>query len=76
MFFVGARERSGRLRRAQAALGRYVVAASLGGVVVDLVTLSGCYDVALRGFGLLLGPSRSRGLLRRTTGRERCRHHR
>lgn len=35
--------------------GAYVVAAWLGGIIVDLLTYSGCYDVALRDFGLVLG---------------------
>jgi uncharacterized membrane protein YphA (DoxX/SURF4 family) len=35
--------------------GAYVVAAWLGGIIVDLLTYSGYYDVALRDFGLLLG---------------------
>jgi uncharacterized membrane protein YphA (DoxX/SURF4 family) len=33
----------------------YVVAAWLGGIIVNLLTLSGYYDVALRDFGLLVG---------------------
>ncbi|MGB7589370.1 MAG: hypothetical protein WBM00_11750 [Solirubrobacterales bacterium] len=33
----------------------YVVAAWLGGIIVNLLTLSGYYDVALRDFGLMLG---------------------
>jgi hypothetical protein len=33
----------------------YLVAAWLGGIIVDLLTYSGYYDVALRDFGLLLG---------------------
>lgn len=32
----------------------YVVAAWLGGIIVDLLTYSGFYDIALRDFGLLL----------------------
>ncbi|MGN6371904.1 MAG: hypothetical protein ACTHM1_02795 [Solirubrobacteraceae bacterium] len=32
----------------------YVVAAWLGGIIVNLLTYSGFYDVALRDFGLLL----------------------
>jgi uncharacterized membrane protein YphA (DoxX/SURF4 family) len=32
----------------------YIVAAWLGGIVLDLLTYSGYYDVALRDFGLLL----------------------
>ena len=35
--------------------GAYVVAAWLGGIIVNLLTLSGYYDVALRDFGLMLG---------------------
>lgn len=35
--------------------GAYVVAAWLAGIILDLLTLSGYYDVALRDFGLLLG---------------------
>jgi hypothetical protein len=33
----------------------YVVAAWLGGIIVDLLTYSGYYDIALRDFGLLVG---------------------
>lgn len=33
----------------------YVVAAWLGGIIVDLLTYSGYYDIALRDFGLMLG---------------------
>jgi uncharacterized membrane protein YphA (DoxX/SURF4 family) len=35
--------------------GAPVVAAWLAGIIVNLLTLSGFYDVALRDFGLLLG---------------------
>jgi hypothetical protein len=35
--------------------GAYVVAAWLGGIVVNLLTHSGYYDIALRDFGLMLG---------------------
>jgi uncharacterized membrane protein YphA (DoxX/SURF4 family) len=35
-------------------IGAWVVAAWLAGIIVDLLTLSGCYDVALRDFGLLV----------------------
>ena len=35
--------------------GAYVVAAWLGGIVVNLLTYSGYYDIALRDFGLMLG---------------------
>ena len=34
--------------------GAYVVAAWLGGIIVNLLTYSGYYDVALRDFGLML----------------------
>jgi len=34
--------------------GAWLVAAWLGGIILDLLTLSGYYDVALRDFGLLL----------------------
>jgi uncharacterized membrane protein YphA (DoxX/SURF4 family) len=33
----------------------YVVAAWLGGIILNLLTLSGYYDIALRDFGLLVG---------------------
>jgi uncharacterized membrane protein YphA (DoxX/SURF4 family) len=35
--------------------GGYLVAAWLAGIIVNLLTYSGYYDVALRDFGLLLG---------------------
>jgi uncharacterized membrane protein YphA (DoxX/SURF4 family) len=35
--------------------GAYVVAAWLGGIVVNLLSYSGYYDIALRDFGLMLG---------------------
>jgi uncharacterized membrane protein YphA (DoxX/SURF4 family) len=35
--------------------GAYVVAAWLGGIVINLLSYSGYYDIALRDFGLLLG---------------------
>jgi hypothetical protein len=35
--------------------GAYLVAAWLGGIIVNLLTLSGYYDIALRDFGLMLG---------------------
>jgi uncharacterized membrane protein YphA (DoxX/SURF4 family) len=35
--------------------GAYVVAAWLGGIIVNLLSYSGYYDVALRDFGLMLG---------------------
>ena len=36
-------------------IGAYVVAAWLAGIVLDLLTYSGYYDIALRDFGLMLG---------------------
>jgi uncharacterized membrane protein YphA (DoxX/SURF4 family) len=35
--------------------GAYVVAAWLAGIILNLLTYSGFYDIALRDFGLLLG---------------------
>lgn len=35
--------------------GAYVVAAWLGGIVINLLSYSGYYDIALRDFGLMLG---------------------
>jgi uncharacterized membrane protein YphA (DoxX/SURF4 family) len=35
--------------------GAYLVAGWLGGIIVNLLTHSGYYDIALRDFGLLLG---------------------
>jgi uncharacterized membrane protein YphA (DoxX/SURF4 family) len=35
--------------------GAYLVAAWLAGIIVNLLTLSGYYDIALRDFGLLVG---------------------
>ena len=35
--------------------GAYVVAAWLGGIIVNLLSYSGYYDIALRDFGLMLG---------------------
>jgi uncharacterized membrane protein HdeD (DUF308 family) len=35
--------------------GAYVVAAWLGAIIVDLLTYSGFYDIALRDFGLMIG---------------------
>jgi uncharacterized membrane protein YphA (DoxX/SURF4 family) len=35
--------------------GAYVVAAWLGGIIVNLLSYSGFYDIALRDFGLMLG---------------------
>ena len=35
--------------------GAWLVAAWLGGIVINLLTYSGYYDIALRDFGLMLG---------------------
>jgi hypothetical protein len=35
--------------------GAYLVAAWLGGIIINLLTYSGFYDIALRDFGLMLG---------------------
>jgi uncharacterized membrane protein YphA (DoxX/SURF4 family) len=35
--------------------GAYIVAAWLAGIVINLLTYSGYYDIALRDFGLMLG---------------------
>ena len=35
--------------------GAYLVAAWLGGIIIDLLSYSGYYDIALRDFGLLVG---------------------
>ncbi|MEU6065002.1 MULTISPECIES: hypothetical protein [Streptomyces] len=35
--------------------GGWLVAAWLGGIIVDLLSIPGYYDIALRDFGLLLG---------------------
>ena len=35
--------------------GALLVAAWLGGIIVNLLTYSGYYDIALRDFGLMLG---------------------
>src|SRR3954469_12777179 len=35
--------------------GAWLVAAWLGGIIVNLLTYSGYYDIALRDFGLMLG---------------------
>ncbi|MBV8218423.1 MAG: hypothetical protein JO325_08155 [Solirubrobacterales bacterium] len=43
----------------------YVVAAWLGGIIIDLLTYSGYYDIALRDFGLMLGALTLAGLASR-----------
>ena len=56
MYFVGVTEIvAGILVALKPRYGAYVVAGWLGGIIINLVTLSGYYDIALRDFGLLLG---------------------
>jgi uncharacterized membrane protein YphA (DoxX/SURF4 family) len=55
MYFVGGTEIvAGLLVALKPRYGAYVVAAWLGGIVVNLLTYSGYYDIALRDFGLML----------------------
>jgi uncharacterized membrane protein YphA (DoxX/SURF4 family) len=56
MYFVGGTEiLAGIIVALKPRYGAYLVAAWLGGIVVDLLTYSGYYDIALRDFGLMLG---------------------
>lgn len=56
MLAVGAVEiLAGVLVAVRPAIGGYVVAAWLLGIIVNLVTMGEYYDVALRDFGLLVG---------------------
>lgn len=56
MYFVGVTEIVAGLAVAlKPRYGAYVVAAWLGGIIVNLLTYSGFYDIALRDFGLMLG---------------------
>jgi uncharacterized membrane protein YphA (DoxX/SURF4 family) len=56
MYFVGVTEIvAGILVALKPRYGAYVVAAWLGGIIVNLLTHSGFYDIALRDFGLMLG---------------------
>jgi uncharacterized membrane protein YphA (DoxX/SURF4 family) len=56
MHVVGAIEiTAGLLVALKPRYGAPLVAAWLAGIIINLVTLSGYYDVALRDFGLLLG---------------------
>ena len=55
MYLVGAIEIvAGVLVALKPRYGAYVVAGWLAGIIVNLLTLSGYYDVALRDFGLML----------------------
>jgi uncharacterized membrane protein YphA (DoxX/SURF4 family) len=56
MYFVGATEIVAGIAVAlKPRYGAYVVAAWLAGIIVNLLTYSGFYDIALRDFGLMLG---------------------
>jgi uncharacterized membrane protein YphA (DoxX/SURF4 family) len=56
MYFVGATEIvAGIIVALKPRYGAYVVAAWLAGIIVDLLSYSGFYDIALRDFGLMLG---------------------
>jgi uncharacterized membrane protein YphA (DoxX/SURF4 family) len=56
MYVVGAIEIvAGVLVAIRPRYGAYVVAAWLAGIILNLLTHSGYYDVALRDFGLMLG---------------------
>lgn len=56
MYFVGVTEIiAGICVALKPRYGAYVVAAWLAGIVINLLTYSGYYDIALRDFGLMLG---------------------
>jgi len=56
MYAVGAVEiLAGVIVALKPRYGAYVVAGWLAGIIFNLLTLSGFYDVALRDFGLMLG---------------------
>jgi hypothetical protein len=56
MYFVGGIEiLAGLIVALKPRYGAYVVAGWLGGIIVNLLTASGYYDIALRDFGLMLG---------------------
>jgi uncharacterized membrane protein YphA (DoxX/SURF4 family) len=56
MYFVGVTEIVAGLAVAiKPRYGAYVVAGWLAGIVINLLTYSGFYDIALRDFGLMLG---------------------
>jgi uncharacterized membrane protein YphA (DoxX/SURF4 family) len=55
MYFVGGTEiLAGIIVALKPRYGAYVVAAWLGGIIINLLTHSGYYDIALRDFGLML----------------------
>jgi hypothetical protein len=56
MYFVGATEIvAGLVVAVRPRYGAYIVAAWLGGIIINLLIHSGFYDIALRDFGLLIG---------------------
>jgi uncharacterized membrane protein YphA (DoxX/SURF4 family) len=56
MYYVGAVEiLAGVIVALKPRYGAYVVAGWLAGIVINLLTYSGFYDIALRDFGLMLG---------------------
>jgi hypothetical protein len=56
MYLVGVVEiAAGVLVAVAPRIGAWVVAAWLAGIIINLLTLSGYYDIALRDFGLLVG---------------------
>jgi uncharacterized membrane protein YphA (DoxX/SURF4 family) len=56
MYLVGAIEiAAGIIVALKPRYGAYVVAAWLAGIIFNLLTYSGYYDIALRDFGLMLG---------------------
>jgi hypothetical protein len=56
MYVVGAVEiLAGLVVAIRPRFGAYLVALWLGGIILNLLTFSGWYDVALRDFGLMLG---------------------
>jgi hypothetical protein len=56
MYVVGAIEiLAGVIVALKPRYGAYIVAGWLAGIILNLLTLSGYYDIALRDFGLMLG---------------------
>jgi hypothetical protein len=56
MYVVGAVEiLAGVIVAIKPRYGAYIVAGWLAGIILNLLTLSGYYDIALRDFGLMLG---------------------
>jgi hypothetical protein len=56
MYIVGAIEVvAGLVVALRPRFGAYLVAAWLAGIIINLLTYSGYYDIALRDFGLMLG---------------------